>query len=217
MVTRLVRTFIPGALFVVTVLAVALRQLRQPVNLDTFFHLRIGHGFLHGWTPWDPGTITPFATKHWAPTQWLSQVVLAGTEQVFGLRGVMVVATFAGLFFVLAVHRAARRESSAAVAVPLVAVVMAIALPSLSARPQVISYGLVAVVLGAWLATMRDDRLRWWLVPLTWVWAMVHGMWPVGIAIGAAAAAGLALSREPDERDRRTLLRPFAEIGRAHV
>ena len=47
-------------------------------------------------------------------------------------------------------------------------------------RPQVISYLLVAVTVGAWLRTRDDGRLRWWLVPLAWVWAMLHGMWPIG-------------------------------------
>ena len=39
-------------------------------------------------------------------------------------------------------------------------------------RPQVLSYLLVAVTTAAWLETRDDGRARWWLVPLTWVWAM---------------------------------------------
>ena len=42
--------------------------------------------------------------------------------------------------------------------------------------------------------------MRWWLVPLTWVWAMVHGMWPVGIIIGLVALVGLALDRAVTRR-----------------
>ncbi len=62
-------------------------------------------------------------------------------------------------------------------------------------RPQTLSFLLVAVTAAAWMRTREDGRLRWWLVPLTWVWAMVHGMWPVGIALGVVAVAGLALDR----------------------
>ncbi len=65
----------------------------------------------------------------------------------------------------------------------------------LAMRPQVLSFLLVAVTTAAWMRTREDGRLRWWLIPLTWVWAMVHGMWPIGIGLGVIAVAGLALDR----------------------
>lgn len=209
MVGRLVRGFLPGLLLVLTLLVVALRQLRQPVNLDTFFHLRLGAEFLDGWTPWHPGSVTSFATGRWVPTQWLSQVGLAETERLAGLRGVLWVAAVAGLLLVAAVGWAARREASWSVAAPLTAVVVAICLPSLSARPQVLSYALVAVVVAAWLATARDGRPRWWLVPLTWLWALLHGMWPVAIALGLAAGLGV-VAQPPDGVERRRAARVLA-------
>ena len=36
-------------------------------------------------------------------------------------------------------------------------------------------------------APARTGSARWWLVPLAWLWAMVHGMWSVGIIIGLVA------------------------------
>jgi hypothetical protein len=42
--------------------------------------------------------------------------------------------------------------------------------------------------------------VRWWLVPLAWLWAMLHGMWPVGIIIGLVALVGLALDRAVTRR-----------------
>ena len=62
-------------------------------------------------------------------------------------------------------------------------------------RPQVLSYLLIAVTTEAWLSTRKDQKVRWWLVPLAWLWAMVHGMWPVGIIIGIVAVVGIALDR----------------------
>jgi hypothetical protein len=64
-------------------------------------------------------------------------------------------------------------------------------------RPQVLSYLFAAVVVGAWLRTLDDGRVRWWLVPLVWLWAMVHGMWPVALLVSALATVGLALDRRP--------------------
>ena len=71
---------------------------------------------------------------------------------------------------------------------------------SLSLRPHLVSFALVAVTTGAWLATRRDGRARWWLVPMTWVWACSHGMWFVGVAIGVVALVGLSSTAPSAER-----------------
>ena len=68
-------------------------------------------------------------------------------------------------------------------------------------RPQVISYLLVALTTAAWMRTREDGRARWWLIPMTWVWAMCHGMWPIGIVIGLVALVGIAADRTADRRD----------------
>lgn len=200
MVTRLVRTGLPALLTAAVLAVVALRQLRQPINIDTFFHLRLGERFLTDWSPWAPGEPTSYATKHWYPTQWLSQIVLAGTDDALGLRGVLWLASAVGVVFMLVVLRACRRESTLAVAAPLAAVTMLASVPSISSRPQLVSYLLVVVTLGAWLGTARDGRVRWWLVPLTWLWAMLHGMWLIGVVTSLAGAVGLLLDSPGDRR-----------------
>jgi hypothetical protein len=69
----------------------------------------------------------------------------------------------------------------------------------------------VALTVFAWLRTREDGRIRWWLVPMTWLWAMCHGMWPVGIGLGVVAVVGLALDRAADpQRLRHALLVPAA-------
>ena len=45
--------------------------------------------------------------------------------------------------------------------------------------------------------TAEDGKLRWWLVPLTWAWANLHGMWSVGIIIGIVAAKLLEKFHKP--------------------
>jgi hypothetical protein len=62
-------------------------------------------------------------------------------------------------------------------------------------RPQLLSFMMIAITAAAWLRTRDDQRVRWWLIPATWVWAMVHGMWPVGVGLGVVAVLGLALDR----------------------
>ena len=40
------------------------------------------------WSLRDPGSVSTFATADWVPTQWLPQMVMAQTEDWFGLAGV---------------------------------------------------------------------------------------------------------------------------------
>jgi hypothetical protein len=181
-----------GGVFVVLV-----RLASRPLhNFDTYFHLRFGHEFLDGsWSLRDPGSVSSFATADWVPTQWLPQMVMARTEEWFGLAGV---AWLSGLQFValaVTLYTVARRWADPIVASPLVVVALVASGSGMSMRPQVISYLLVAVTAAAWLRAHETRRTPWWLVPVTWVWAMCHGMWPVGIVIGVVAVVGMALDR----------------------
>ena len=82
---------------------------------------------------------------------------------------------------------------------------------SLSARPQLVTFALTAITTSAWLRSGRDGRRRWWLIPLTWVWACSHGMWFVSPVIGIAAIVGLSL-QAGRRRDARRLA-PVAALS----
>src|SRR5215212_9651985 len=189
------RTVLAGGL-VVGILAVLVRIAAVPLsNFDTYFHLRFGSEFLHQWSLRNPGSVSTFATEPWLPTQWLPEVVMARMEESLGLAGVawlfgvQLVSLALGLFVL------ARRWVAPLTAGLLVVVALLASSTGLSMRPQTWSFLLVAVTAGAWFRTREDGQLRWWLIPLTWLWAMVHGMWPLGIGIGLVAIAGLALDR----------------------
>jgi len=199
-----------GALLIVlgVFYGLARRALQPVVNPDTYFHLRFGQEFLSGdWSLRDPGSVTTFATADWLPTQWLPQVVMAWLADHFGLAGVDWFAALMYLTLGLTLYLVSRREASPTIAALVTLLAVAACLPGLSPRPQVWSYVLTAVMTAAWLATARDGRVRWWLIPLTWLWAMVHGMWPIGPLLGGAATLGLALDRK---HGRRTVLQAAA-------
>lgn len=187
-----------GAFF----LALARAAASPVVNADTFFHLRIGHEFLSGWTPAAPGAISSFGTADWVPTQWLGQAGLAAVEAQFGLAGVAVLTSIVILLFAAVLFATARRHGSFIVAALLTPVAVIACSPALSGRPQVLSYLFIALVTSSWIAVSGHGKAPWWTVPLTWLWAMLHGMWPVGVVIGFAAAIGLALDREHSPRRR---------------
>src|SRR3954447_7312746 len=194
---RRARRFLPPLALLTILVSLVVNCARPLTNTDTYFHLRFGEEFLHGWSLRHPGSVSPFATRDWVPTQWLSEIAMTRTEQWFGLAGL---AWFSGLLQILlfvGVYAAVRGRAEPLVALPLTAVSLYAMQSGLSMRPQVLSYLLVAVVVAAWLRTLDDGRARWWLVPLVWLWAMLHGMWPVALAVGAVATVGLLLDRRP--------------------
>lgn len=190
-VTTAARWVVPYLLLAGALVAVARTAASPPSNIDTFFHLRFGHEFLSGWSLRHPGHPTSYATADWVPTQWLSQVLMARTEDRFGLAGI---AWLSGALFtalLVSLYAATRRVSDAVVAAPVVVVTLIGCASGLSMRPQVVSYVLVVVTVTAWLRAFETGRAPWHLVPLTWLWAMCHGMWPLGVVIGVVAALAL--------------------------
>jgi len=194
--------YVMPTLVVIGIFAVLTNHAKDPLsNTDTYFHLRFGHEFLTGaWSLTDPGSVTTFGTNDWVPTQWLPQVVMAQVEDWFGLAGVAWLSGLIYLGLAVTIWLIARRHASPLVAAPVTVVAILAASPGMSMRPQVLSYLLIAVTTAAWLETRRDLKARWWLVPLAWLWAMVHGMWPVGIIIGLVAVLGIALDRAASPR-----------------
>jgi len=200
-VLNLIRFVIP-TIIVVGVFALLTNHAKDPLsNTDTYFHLRFGHEFFTGnWSLTDPGSVTTFGTAEWVPTQWLPQLAMAQMEDWFGLAGVAWLSGLLYLALALTLWTIARRYANPIAAAPVTAVAIIAASPGMSMRPQVLSYLLIAVTTAAWLQTRHDGKARWWLVPLTWVWAMLHGMWPLGIIIGLVAVVGLALDRAVTRR-----------------
>jgi hypothetical protein len=84
---------------------------------------------------------------------------------------------------------------------------------SLTARPQLASFILLAVFVAAWLRTTRDGRARWWLVPLTWIWACSHGFWFVGVMVGVLVVLGMVVDAEQENRARAMRLLAIPLIG----
>ncbi len=197
-------TWMPYVLLVGVLLGLV-RYVSAPIsNADTFFHLRYGHEFLSGWSLQHPGHVSTFGQRDWVPTQWASQMGMALMENGFGLAGVAWLAGIVVLATTLAVFLVARQYADPLPAVVVTLLVVLATSSNLVPRPQVVSYLLILVVTHVWLRTGADLRPRWWLVPLTWVWACLHGMWPLGVLIGLVAVAGIAL----DHRSRLRELRP---------
>lgn len=181
-----------GVLLATTLATLASRPFRA---FDTYFHLRFGDEFRNGWSLAHPGQVSGASTNDWAPTQWLPQIGLSWLAEAFGDPGLVVL--FAALLggFAAAVYLLLRTRTTPGTAVTLTAVVLLGCLPSLSLRPQVLSYLFLVAVLASWDLARRAGRLPWWLVPLAWLWAASHGMWILGVGASAALAVAVCLER----------------------
>lgn len=195
MVSRAARVWLP-ALTLLGVLVVAVTRAARPLtNPDTYFHLRFGAEFLAGWSLRDPGSVSTSATRDWLPTQWLPQVLMAAIEERAGLPGVAWLSGLQLVALVLAVAWVCRRRADPVVVAVLTALVLWACWPALSMRPQVLSYAFMALTVHAWWQAALTGSRPWLLVPLTWWWAMWHGMWPFALVVGAVGVVAAGLHR----------------------
>lgn len=204
--TSWIRTRVPVVLLSLTAAYAGHRAAGPITDPDTWWHLRLGREFREGWSLHDPGQLSPFATEPWVATQWTLEVLASFIDDWFGLAGVAALTGLATIGLCLLLWRRAREcAAPLAAAVATVAGLVGVA-PVIAPRPAIASLILLAVTLGAWRKTSTDLRPRWWLIPLTWVWAVTHGFWFIGVATGVAFVAGLAFGGSIDARRARKLL-----------
>ena len=180
--------------------------IRAVSDPDAWWHLKAGAYVLSHWQFDGPDPWVPFSSRPFVLTQWLPEIIAQKGYQLFGLPAVAWLRCAAMLAMISALFWAARQ---AADAVPAIMAALAGLIGtgnSLSERPQLVSFVLLAVTVGAWWKTAGDLRPRWWLAPMTFLWACSHGLWGVGAIIGLVVVAGLALDRRLDWRTALRLL-----------
>lgn len=165
----------------------------------------MGHMFLEGDSIRHPGPISHFATVDWRPRDWISQIVMATFDNVFGLAGVAWLFGLTTVTLAVALFWTSRRFVSFTAAAIISSLGLIGASASLTERPQVVSFILIVVTVGALLRTASDLRPRWWLAPMTGVWACMHGLWFLSPALQGAVLVGLALDHRLDWRIARHL------------
>ena len=173
---------------------------------DAFWHVLSGQNV---WATRQVVTTDPFGdftTNQWIQIDWLSDLVMAAAYGAGGLAGVAWLYAVLDVVLFVALYAACRVRAGILVSAIAAFVGWFGTYASLAQRPQTISFILLAVTIGAWSRTLRRGTVKppWWLVPLTWVWACLHGLWFLGPLIGFTVVVGLALDRR---HDRSLLLR----------
>jgi hypothetical protein len=194
----LVTTVAPTMVVAALVLATARRAAMPLRDPDTLWHVLAGRDLLAHWTFIGPDPLGTFTTEQWVRQQWLGELLMAIVARQWGLAGVGWLTAALQAALVIATYAACRR-----LAAPLPAALATVgaALGSsgaLAARPQIVGMVLLAIAAGAWYGTTIDLRPRWWLVPFSWIWAMTHGTWVIGVVLGFVVLVGLLADRRLD-------------------
>jgi hypothetical protein len=199
------RWLVPAlALFAVaSTVKLGIRPVSDP---DAWWHLKTGAYVLSRWRFFSPDPWVPFSSRPFVLTQWLPEIVAQKGYQLFGLPAVAWLRCAAMLALLSALVWATRQAADTVPAIIASLAGLLGAGGSLSERPQLVSFVLLAVTVGAWWKTAGDLRPRWWLAPMTFVWACSHGLWGIGVLIGLVVIAGLALDRRLDSRTAARLL-----------
>ncbi len=185
----------PPALVLVLLGWIAARAARPIRDPDDWWHLRVGNDLIAQHSLATPAHWSVFATVDWVPTEPLPEIVAAYVDRWFGLPGLAVLFAVAGTVVVLTVYLTCRSRAAPLPSALATVLTVLAASTSLTSRPQLISFVLFPIVISAWLRTEQDHRVRWWLVPLVWLWSLCHGFWFLGAGYGVLFVVGFALSR----------------------
>ncbi len=175
---------------------ILLRFGTQPISdPDSLWHVVAGRRLWESWQFTGPDKLGTFAPLPFVYHQWLPELAMAGMDAIGGLAGVAWLFQLMLLGFFVATYALCRSQAGILAAVLASVATWVGAGGSLSPRPQVVGFILLALSLAAWLRTAKDGRLRWWLLPLTFLWACVHGTWLYAVALAVLFSVGLLLDR----------------------
>jgi hypothetical protein len=172
---------------------------------DYWWHLRTGKLILDtGSIPTtDPFSFTA-AGRAWVTHEWLSEVLIAGVQSLFGYAGNTVLFTAAAIGAIAVSHRTALQLGMPRIlALAGAVLVAAMSVPYWTVRPQALSWLLIAVFINV-IVTYRGggkDRL-WLLPPLMLVWANLHGGFVFGLGLLGLFVIAESLERVTKQHDR---------------
>lgn len=172
---------------------IAWRSLVMPADPDAFLHLAAGRWIAaHGRIPaTDP--FTSASQGHpWIDHEWLPQVVMHVLYQLAGYRALVLLFTATILAACGMAYRSLRRRGvHEVIAAAVVAWAAILSSPLWGVRIQMLTFALAAAYLAALLDYTEGRRRRLWLfIPLSLLWANVHGGFIVGLLLIGLFAAG---------------------------
>ncbi len=190
-------------LLVATLPLLAVRRLFRPISdPDTFWHVRAGQYLWDTWRFSGPDTWSTFSSRPFVLHEWLAELGIAWSYHLGGFLALSWLQAALAVGALLVLYAGSRRLGAQTLPAAALSVAGWVGtMGGLALRPQVVSFMLLAVTVVIWLRTAEDCRARWWLIPMTWLWACVHGLWIAGPITGIAVLAGLLLDRRLTRRE----------------
>jgi hypothetical protein len=186
-------------------------------DTDTYWQISVGQWILdHGALPRTDIYSFTKAGEPWRSSSWLAQVLFAGSYNLAGWTGpvVLAAASIAAAFAFLAWILGRRIPATYAMVVTLAALVLST--PHFLVRPHV----LVLPVMLAWAyglisASERGGTPSFWLLPTMALWANLHGGFVFGLVLAGAFALDAVWNA--DSTGRRSLALRWAVFGAGAV
>lgn len=177
-----------------------------------FTHLATGRLILEqGSIPTgDPYSFSAPGTP-WVVQSWLASVILAGVERVAGPQGIRLLAGLVAAALAALAWRLTAPARSLLPRVGLTGLALVIGATFWAPRPLLFGLLLLALV----LVIAEEDRDPRWFVPIFWLWANLHGSFPLGLVALACLALGARLDHESERRHGRVRGLVFAAVGTA--
>lgn len=154
------------------------------VDPDLWWHLRVGESILatHHFPTTDPYSFTVHG-QPWLAYEWLGEVALAGAQRIGGLRGLDALLIILSAAVMLSIYGLATiRTGNSKAGFAAAAILLVLARPSFSLRPQMFGYLFLVLTLIA-LELFRQGKrgALWWLPVLMLAWVNTHGSWIMGM------------------------------------
>lgn len=198
------------AMLVMLLLGGVFWSLRQfIVDPDMWWHVKVGETILatHHWPTVDPYSFTVNG-QPWIAYEWLGEVLLAAANHLGGLRALDGLLILLGFAVLAALHGLGTvRSGNAKAGFAATAVLIILATPSFSLRPQMLGYlFLVLTMIALELFREGKEKALWFLPLLFLVWVNTHGSFVIGLgAIAAYYFGGLWQFRIGDIESRQWL------------
>jgi len=205
----MVRLVLPG----LVILLATLWTVRPVSDPDSFWHIAAGDYLRRTWTFNGPDPWSSQSSRPWRLHEWLPELIMSYAQQIGGLPAAAWLLPLGTVGILVSLWLVVRRRASLLVSALVMAMAIIGMVASLSLRPHLVTFALIVLVTGAWLTTAEDGKARWWLIPLTWVWACSHGMWFIGPAVGVVTIIGMIFDRSLVlRRTRRLFLIPVGGV-----
>lgn len=166
--------------------AVGLGKIR---SFDYWWHLQTGAWILeNGAVPKTDLFSFTRAGARWIDLHWLFQVGLSGLHAAAGHEGVRLAKGLLVTALLAAAGTVGWRRERAAVAGIAVVLLAIVGGSRFLVRPDLVSFLVLTAVLALLFRhEARGGRALYAIVPLQWLWANVHGLFAVGLAVCAMA------------------------------